>query len=229
MRFTKSSEAIPFAQRQPEEPVFIGTPEVPIPPAQEPSINNSDRIKWLEDAYQLLRSELLPEAPERITIVFGFPSTGARKSKNQRIGEYAHQFMQGYPEYPVNSGLISLHPTIFNNPARVLDVLLHEMIHAAAPGDGHRGRFPKLARRVGLTGKMTATVAGIQLKEKLDRFLTDLLPPMPPGYGDLSPSRRKQSTRLRKYVCISCGQIIRAAKDDLIVRCEECDEVFIQC
>ena len=51
---------------------------------------NSERIAWLEQAYNLLRSELLPEAPERVTITFGFPSKGARPSRNQRIGEYAH-------------------------------------------------------------------------------------------------------------------------------------------
>jgi len=129
MRLTKHCEALPHVHEH--EEVFEITHEegVIIPRLIEPSANNSDRIAWLEQAYQLLRTELLSEAPERITIVFGFPSTGARKSKNQRIGEYAHQFMQGYPDHPSNSGLISLHPTIFNNPARVLDVLLHEMIH----------------------------------------------------------------------------------------------------
>jgi len=227
LRLTKPSEAIPHAHTQQEEPEFIGTAEVPNPPSDEPAINNSDRIKWLEDAYQLLRSELLPEAPEHITIVFGFPSTGARKSKNQRIGEYAHEFMQGYPEYPVNSGLISLHPTIFNDPTRVLDVLLHEMVHAATPGDGHRGRFPKFAKRVGLTGKMTATVAGPQLKEQLDHFISDVLPPMPPGYGNLAPQRKKQTTRMLKYVCPECGQIIRSANAELYAFCGDCAEQYV--
>jgi hypothetical protein len=105
-----------------------------------PGVTNSERIDWLEQAYRLLREELLPEAPERISITFGFPSTGARKSKNQRLGEYAHQFLQGYPDYPINGGFISLHPTIFNNPSRVLDVLLHEMIHATCRSSTGRVR-----------------------------------------------------------------------------------------
>ena len=91
--------------------------------------------------------------------------------------------MQGYPDYPVNGGLISLHPTIFNDPSRVLDVLLHEMIHAIVPKADHRVEFRVLAKRVGLTGKMTATVAGPELKHKLDRLLADRLAPMPSGYG----------------------------------------------
>jgi hypothetical protein len=111
----------------------------------------------------LLRQELLPEAPERVTIAFGFPSKGARPSRNQRIGEYAH-FLKDCEAGP---GLLTLDPTNFNDPVRVLDVLLHEMIHAARPNDGRRGDFPKLAKRVGLTGRMTATVAGPELKAKL--------------------------------------------------------------
>jgi len=188
-----------------------------------PTGANSERIAWLEQAYALLRAELLPEAPERVTITFGFPSKGARPSRNQRIGEYAH-FLKDCDAGP---GLLTLHPTIFREPARVLDVLLHEMIHAACPNDGHRGKFPKLAKRVGLTGKMTATVAGPELKATLEGFLADRLPPMPNGHGDLTSNRKKQSTRYRKYVCPACGQIIRAATDCLNAVCDDCDAHYI--
>ena len=227
MKLTRPSEAILHALMQ-SESQQSSPKEVITQPMDEPAIRNSDRIAWLEKAYQVLRREFLPEAPERITIAFGFPSTGARKSKNRRLGEYADRFMQGYPDYPVNSGLISLHPTIFNDPSRVLDVLLHEMIHAATPGEGHRGMFRAMAKRVGLAGRMTATVAGPELKQRLEKLLTDHLTPMPPGYGDLAPERKKQATRMRKYVCPECGQIIRAATDDLYAFCGHCVEQFIQ-
>jgi len=200
-------------------------PDIALPDTSgaNPTGANSERIAWLEQAYNLLRSELLPEAPERVTITFGFPSKGARPSRNQRIGEYAH-FLKDCDAGP---GLLTLHPTIFREPARVLDVLLHEMIHAACPNDGHRGKFPKLAKRVGLTGKMTATVAGPELKATLEGFLADRLPPMPNGHGDLSSQRKKQSTRMRKYVCPACGQIIRAATDCLNAVCGDCDAHYI--
>ena len=151
MNLTQPGEAILHALMQ-SEPQESSPKEVITQQVDEPAIRNSDRIAWLEQAYKVMREDFLPEAPERITIAFGFPSTGARKSKNRRLGEYADRFMQGYPDHPVNSGLISLHPTIFNDPSRVLDVLLHEMIHAATPGEGHRGRFKTLAKRVGLAG-----------------------------------------------------------------------------
>ena len=159
MRLTESGEVLSHAPTQPDELVFIDPGEVEIPPSPEPAIKNSDRVAWLEQAYRVLREELLPEAPERITICFGFPSTQARRQNgSQRIGEYADSFMRGLPDCPINSGLISLHPTIFKDPAQVMSTLLHEMLHSATPGDGHRGRFPKLAKRVGLIGKMTSTV-----------------------------------------------------------------------
>ena len=193
-------------------------------PEIQETVNNSDRIAWLEQAYALLRTELLHEAPPHISITFGFPSTGARKSSNQRLGEYAHRFIKGNK---ILDGFISLHPTIFNEPSRVLDVLLHEMIHAAVPEAGHRGPFRKLALRCGLTGKMTSTVAGPDLKSKFETWLKDRLPLMPPGYGDLAPSRKKQTTRMLKYVCPGCGQIIRSACDNLYCMCGHCDELYL--
>jgi hypothetical protein len=58
---------------------------------------------------------------------------------------------------------------------RVLDVLLHEMIHIAIGVEMKHGPvFRRTALACGLTGKMTATVAGDELKEfceRLDEFL----------------------------------------------------------
>src|SRR5690606_38637603 len=60
---------------------------------------------------------------------------------------------------------------VLDDAVRVLDVLAHELVHAInfAEGDncGHRGRFAKIAKGIGLTGKMTATVAGEELAERL--------------------------------------------------------------
>jgi hypothetical protein len=44
-------------------------------------------------------------------------------------------------------------------PLRVLDILLHELVHAVVGiKEGHRGEFKRVARAVGLEGKLTATV-----------------------------------------------------------------------
>jgi hypothetical protein len=63
------------------------------------------------------------------------------------------------------------------DPARVLDVLLHELIHATVGlEEKHSGQFKKLAQLCGLTGKMTATVAGDRLQEQLNAIVEELGP-----------------------------------------------------
>jgi len=186
---------------------------------------NSERTKWIESAYSALRTELMPECPERVTITFGFPSKGARKGKYQRLGECAHGFIQGL-DLADNKSFITLNPCIFDNPSRVLDVLLHEMIHVAYPTSGHKGDFRKTALRVGLIGAMTATQAGPVLQITLDKILS-LLPEMPKGHGELTAKTKVQSTRLHKYVCPDCGQVIRAATTSLNAVCANCDVNFI--
>lgn len=45
-----------------------------------------------------------------------------------------------------------------DEPTRVLDILLHELIHAATPGaEAHGKDFRRIAKLFGLEGKMTAT------------------------------------------------------------------------
>lgn len=165
---------------------------------------NSTRIRWLEKAYQSLREELLPEAPEKINISFGFPSQGHLRSKYKTIGEHWSGFTDG--------SFISLHPLLGMDPVNMLAVLVHEMIHSAFPEDGHRGKFPKTAKRVGLVGKMTATVPGHDLLQRLNSLNIEL-GPFPPGSGDLVKTR-KQSTRLIKLVC-QCSRILRASRDEI--------------
>lgn len=52
---------------------------------------------------------------------------------------------------------------------RVLDILLHELIHCATPGEKHGGDFKRIAKALGLCGKMTATYAeeGSYLHDRL--------------------------------------------------------------
>lgn len=179
---------------------------------------NSKRIRWLEQAYHRLRKDILPEAPPKVNIAFGFPSGGHLRLKNKTIGEHWSGFTDG--------SFISLHPTLGKDPVNMLAVLIHEMIHAAYPNDGHRGRFPKTAKRVGLVGKMTATVAGHALLSRLND-LSKKLGSFPPGSGDLVKTR-KQTTRLIKLIC-SCGRILRASREEISrshIICELCSKAY---
>lgn len=102
-------------------------------------------------------------------------------------------------------------PTL-DEPVRILDVVLHEMVHASDNGASkHSGYFRKTAVALGLEGKMTATVAGDELRERLTKLASKL--------GDyphaaLNPSAGtvgKQGTRMIKVACPdeSCGYTVR--------------------
>lgn len=121
---------------------------------------------------------------------------------------------------------IFLHPCLNDRP-RILDVLLHELIHAAHPDAGHKGAFKRTAEAVGLVGAMTATEAGDELRDKLNHLAEDL-GPYPHHKLDPNDEKegapKKQGTRMLKWVCPGCGQIIRAAREDLNVVCQDCTE-----
>lgn len=62
-------------------------------------------------------------------------------------------------------------------PSRVLDILLHELIHAAVGvGHGHKKPFSSVAKKVGLSGKPTATFAAedSELLKKLEAIASKL-------------------------------------------------------
>lgn len=89
-------------------------------------------------------------------------------------------------------------------------VLLHEMVHASVGTAAKHGPiFRKLAVKLGLEGKMTATHAGEALRKKLDEIIAGM-PPFP--HAGLRPSqmgRKIQTTRMIKCACEECGYVIR--------------------
>jgi hypothetical protein len=97
----------------------------------------------------------------------------------------------------------------------MLDVLAHEAIHAVDDcASGHGKAFKRVAVAIGLTGKMTATVAGPELLATLQQ-IADSLPPLTHGGIDLS-GRKKQPTRLVKLECHGCGMIVRTTTKWLV-------------
>lgn len=84
-------------------------------------------------------------------------SVGYAKGKPKAIGQCFG------PSWTGQEGVqaIFICPTLTaEQPVRILDVLLHEMIHAKVGCEhGHKKPFVDLARKVGLKGKPTATFA----------------------------------------------------------------------
>ena len=165
------------------------------------------REQWLSQATIELRAlfkQCGVDLPLQVRASCGFPSKSALASKNRRIGECwaARASADKHAE-------IFISPTI-SDSARVLDILAHEMIHASHPNDGHGKAFKRTALAIGLTGKMTATVAGPQFTAWASPVLARLgaYP-----HADLVPAnaQKKQSTRMLKCVCRECGYTVRVA------------------
>jgi len=167
-------------------------------------MNNSTtltRENWLNSASELILDTIilplttLSRPLYRVSV--GWP-VGSRGSKNAAIGQCFNK-----------ASSKDLHNEIFIIPSiddslRVLDVLTHELIHAVDDCEsGHRGTFAKLARQVGLEGKLTATVAGEQLAERLNTIIDDLGPI--PHAALSTATRKKQKTRNIKVECITEG------------------------
>jgi hypothetical protein len=190
------------------------------------------REEWLHLAIDALRPEFEKidfPLPEKIHVSVGF-GYGAKRESATILGQC---WASRVSEDGVNHIFIS--PEM-NDAARVLDVLIHELVHAADDcASGHKGAFAKAAKALGLTGKMTATVATPELTEKLRELAKGLGPyahatlypmgkpiqpktePSPedpeedPEEPPVSSGPKKQGTRMVKVMCskeCECGGMI---------------------
>ena len=176
------------------------------------------RENWLTEVlHKHIAALLLEKAgvalPTDVKVSVGFPGGG---SARKRIGEC---WPRARSSQRVNE--------IFINPAIrdvgvVVDVLVHEAIHAADDcKSGHKGFFRKTAKAVGLTGKMTATTAGPELRGWIEQTIAAM------GgfdsYASLSlDGRKKQSTRMVKVVCPCCDYMVRTTQKWLMVGLPKC-------
>uniref|UniRef100_A0AAU7VHV8 Transcription elongation protein n=1 Tax=Dinoroseobacter phage vB_DshS_R26L TaxID=3161158 RepID=A0AAU7VHV8_9CAUD len=163
------------------------------------------REEWLVAFTKRARVEFKKhgyEIPENVRMAVGFTSTGAR---GKRIGEC-------WTDEASEDGAfeIFIDPKL-GDPSRVADVLTHELIHATVGIEaGHKKPFVDCMNAVGLVGKPTATVAGVDWHKWADPILSDLGPlphaAIKPGNG-----KKKQTTRMIKCECVNCGFTFRTS------------------
>jgi hypothetical protein len=156
------------------------------------------REEWLVAAIERLAPlfAALDEQLPTVRVSVGWP--GGRGKKGSVIGQC---WSSAASADKVAQLFIS---PVLADAARVLDVLAHELVHAIDDCEsGHKGRFARIAKGIGLTGKMTATVAGDELKAKLDAISAELgpYPHAALAQGDGADGPKKQGTRMLKVVC----------------------------
>ena len=161
-----------------------------------------NREQYLLEAGKLMRKmfeDVGAPIPDNVRVSCGWPGGGSR---NSRIGECWGTSCSADGHFE-----IFISPKL-GDTLRVLDVLVHEYIHAAVGLEaGHRGYFRRVAKALGLEGKMTATTAGVELGEKLQRIHLKLGDYPHAALSGLN--RKKQATRLVKCECGECGYIVR--------------------
>ena len=112
----------------------------------------------------------------RFDPAFGYPAGMQKHSKHGYIGGIA-----------LGTSAIIITPR--REPIRVLDVITHEMVHMAAPGDNHGALFARFASAVGLLPPWPATSAGPELVAKLQAIVNRIGPMPTPSVAPEPPKR----------------------------------------
>lgn len=176
------------------------------------------REAWLLEACEHLRPLLRDAGVEcpPVSVSFGFPKGGRGRARS---------IAQCWPKDAADDGLHAVFVSpVLKDPERILDVLLHELVHAAVGTNcGHRGEFVTVARACGLVGPPTATTAGPELGRRLNA-IAEALGPLP--HAALSVVEQpKQTTRLRLWQC-DCEVKVRVASDQFEATCNRCGSRF---
>lgn len=187
---------------------------------------HATRELWMENAISELRPrfvEIGRPLPDKIHVSVGF-GYGAKRENKVILGQCWSRIAS---EDGANHIFIS--PEV-NDTARVLDILLHELIHATDDNQsGHRGAFAEAATRLGLEGPMTATTASVDLAASfmclaatlghyphgaLNAKLADVgQDPTPvPGKPKVHSGPRAQTNRYVRVQCAHCGYSVRTTR-----------------
>ena len=160
------------------------------------------REEWLMAALEEIRPWFLGNLPERIRVTCGFPSGGNRGNV---VGECVSADRSAD-----NTWEISIHPKL-DDVRTVFATLLHELCHTT-PGAFNHGKFFQVTARSvflapGVNGGWKSTVPGSDFDGNYGQIIASLgtYPHASLGLG----ARPKQTTRMLKALCPTCGYTIR--------------------
>lgn len=161
------------------------------------------REEWLGFVTQELRpvyKAVGAPIPKEVRFAIGFTSAGYR---SKAIGE-CHDYKASGDK----------HAEIFIKPDQdkavlVAGILAHELVHAAVGNkEGHKGKFRTTCLALGFTRKMRSALPDTKMQtEVMDPILKNA-GPLP--HRKLTTYRiKKQTTRLLKAECKTCGYVVR--------------------
>lgn len=166
------------------------------------------REEWLhavKDQIAPKFKEIGAPLPDNIRLTCGFPSHGATGLKDFVAGQCWPPKQSGDQQYEI---LIS--PRLEDFPAA--ETLVHELCHAADEcKHEHKAPFVKIAKAMGLTGKMTSTKAGPELTASIERIMR-AVGPYPHAPLSVHEEDKKQTTRMIKACCETCGYTCRVTR-----------------
>lgn len=178
-----------------------------------------NRETWLQSAAEAIYTDIIVPvaimpAGQRFTVSCGWPSRGALSASRRRVGECwaAEVCADGATRQLFISPILS--EVVDGYGDGVLPTLTHELVHVVSTQPGHRGEFRRIALAIGLEGKMTASVAGNALCQKLNAIAAGLgaYPHAPLNPADRG---RTQSTRMIKCMavnCTACQYVVRTTR-----------------
>lgn len=169
------------------------------------------REEWLVAGVAAIEPlfEAIGETVPPVKVSVGWP--GGRGRKGSVIG-------QAWNKAASADGVAQVFVSpVLDDAVRVLDVLTHELVHVIDENaSGHKGRFVRMAKAVGLTGKMTATVAGDALRETLTEIaarLGDYPHAALTTAAEGADGPKKQGTRMLKVECAEgSGYVVRMTR-----------------
>ncbi len=173
-----------------------------------------DREAWLTAAANMIQTDLILNAcgpdhtiPHPFRVSVGYPPRSTARSKVIAVCIKAAASADSHNEIFITPSLDDSHA--------VLAALAHELVHQADDcASGHQHFFARIARKIGLEGPLTATHAGAELIEYLNMIVEEL-GPIPHAAIDLSIAKKKQSTRMVKVFCQSCGWSFRTSTKNI--------------
>jgi len=190
------------------------------------------REAWLELAVLKLHplfAEIDVDLPN-VRVSVGWPSRGGTAVKKKVIG----QCWKGMVSADGKQQLF-ISPVLGDDVVQLLGVLVHELIHAVDDCEsGHKGAFAKMARALGLAGKLTATT--VEEGSELHTALTEVAgrlgeyPHSAINFAELEKQRPKQTTRMIKLVAPDCDYTVRTTQkwiDEGLPMCPHGEEMDI--